>query len=196
MSRLTPLKDEEMTPRQLELAQINRASRGTGATAILTPPTAGLSGPYEAMLRSPELAFRYRELASWAFAVTSMPRDLVEFAILVLAKHWHAQFPFWAYVILGRQAGLAEDVIQAIRDGAPIPFSDANQRLVCEFLTEYLSRDRVTEQTYTRLRDAFGESGVMDLAGLMGVYAMTAITANVFEVAIPGAEDDPAIEPA
>lgn len=197
MSRLRPLQDPEMSPAQLEFAQAVRTRRGAaGATAVLLWPTEGLSGPYEALLRSPDLGVRYRELAAWAFGVTSMPRDLIEFAILVLVKHWNAQYPFWAHVLLGRQAGLSNEVMEAIRTGEPIPFKDANQQLVYEFLLEYLARNRVSESAYAALRDVFGESAVVDLVGLMGVYATTAMIANVFEAPVPEGEDDPMLDPA
>jgi len=196
MSRLEPLQDADMTPQQVEFAEAVRARRATGPTAgVLPPPQAGLGGPLEALLRSPELGFRYRELAAWAFGVSSMPRDLVEFAILLCLKHWNAQFPFWAHVLLGRQAGLADEVMEAIRLGTPIPFVSSDMRLLHDFLTQYLDGNRVTDAVYEELRGRIGESGVVDLVGLMGVYAATAMVANVFEVAIPGQPDDLAIEP-
>ena len=186
-----------MDPQQLELAQaiLTRRAAGAGPTAIVPPPASGLGGPFDALIRSPDLAARYRELAAWAFAVTTMPRDLIEFSILVMLRQWNAQYPFWAHVILGRQAGLSDEVMEAIRTGAEIPFSDSSQRIVHQFLVEYLTGNRVSTPTYVRLRDAIGEAGVVDLIGIMGSYAMTAMIANVFEVPIPDAPYDPALEP-
>lgn len=198
MSRLVPLTDAEMTPRQLEFAEGVRAARAAaaGPTAALPSPSVGLGGPLEALLRSPELGFRYRELAAWAFGISSIPRDLVEFVILVLLRRWNAQFPFWAHVLLGRQAGLSDEVMEAIRLGTPIPFASPDMRLLHDFLTEYLERNRASTPVYEELRGRIGESGIVDLVGLMGVYALTAMVANVFEVAIPGQPDDSALEPA
>jgi len=67
---------------------------------------------------------------------------------------------------------------------------------VYEFLLEYLARNRVSESAYAALRDVFGESAVVDLVGLMGVYATTAMIANVFEAPVPEGEDDPMLDPA
>jgi 4-carboxymuconolactone decarboxylase len=190
MSRLQPLADADMTPQQLEFAEGVRAARAAGnpGTSALPSPlaNAGLGGPLDAMLRSPGLGVVYRQLARWGFALNSIPRELAEFTILLVLRHWDSQFPFWAHTRLAREAGVPDDIIEAIRLETVIPFEDPRQRVVHDFLKEYFATNRVSEDTYARLLDSFDESAVMDLIGLVGSYTLTAMATNVFDIG-PGA---------
>ena len=76
------------------------------ADAIRSGPRGGLRGPFEAWLRSPELADRAQQLGAYCRFGTSLPRDVNELAILLTGKHWRAQFEFWAHARLAREAGL------------------------------------------------------------------------------------------
>ena len=52
-----------------------------------------------------------------------------------------------------------------------------------------LPDERVASATFARVRDLFGERGVMDLAGLVGYYGFINITLKTFDVQLaPGRE--------
>lgn len=137
------------------------------------------------------LAERAQLLGEYCRFNTSLPRDLSELAILLTGKHWKAQFEFWAHARLAREAGLADDIIEAVRTGTPPPFTRDTERLVCEFVTEYFRSNRTSSATYARAVALLGEAGVVDLVGVVGYYGLVCMTLNVFEIEVPAGEAEP-----
>lgn len=184
MPRLTPLPLEEMTPEQRVVAE-----------KILVGPRGGIRGPFEAWLRSPELADRAQALGEFCRFNTSLAPHLSELAIILTGKHWSSQYEFFAHARLARQAGLPEETIEAVRTGQQPTFRDEEEAAVHAFVTEYLAKHRVSDATYQRALAAFGERGIVDLIGIVGYYGLVSMTLNVFEVALPEGEPLPLREP-
>ncbi len=180
MARLAPLHLEDLSPAQR-----------TVADAIISGPRGGLRGPFEAWLRAPGLADRAQKLGEYCRFGTSLPRDLSEFAILLTGRHWKAQFEFWAHARLAREAGLPEDIIEAVRTGAAPAFRNEAQRAVHALLTEYFATNRVDQATYDRALAALGERGLVELVGIAGYYCLVSMTLNVFDVGLPPGEQEP-----
>jgi 4-carboxymuconolactone decarboxylase len=174
MARLAPLDLDQLQPGQRAVAD-----------AIINGPRGGLRGPFEAWLRSPELADRAQKLGEYCRFGTSLPRDLSEFAILLTGKHWKAQFEFWAHARLAREAGLPDDMIEAVATKATPPFRNEAQRAVYALVTEHFATNRVSDATYRLAVDELGERGVVDLVGVVGYYCLVSMTLNVFDVGLP-----------
>jgi 4-carboxymuconolactone decarboxylase len=180
MARMAPLDFDHLTPDQQRVAD-----------AIRSGPRGGLRGPFEAWLRSPELADRAQQLGAYCRFGTSLPRDVNELAILLTGKHWKAQFEFWAHARLAREAGLPEDVIEAVRTGAKPAFAREDLTAAYELVTEYFATNRLSNETYQRAITVFGERGLIDLIGLVGYYGLVSMTLNIAEVALPAGEPEP-----
>ncbi len=180
MPRLAPIDLDQLSPEQRAVAD-----------AIISGPRGGLRGPFEAWLRSPQLADRGQKLGEYCRFGTSLPRDLSEFAILLTGKHWRAQFEFWAHARLARDAGLPEDIIEAVRTGAAPEFRDEAQRAVHALVSEYFATNRVSEPTYRLAIAELGERGVVDLVGVVGYYCLVSMTLNVFDVGLPAGQPEP-----
>ena len=179
MSRLSPLDLDSLTSEQQTVADAIRGSRGA------------LRGPFEPWLRRPGLASPAQELGAYCRFSTSLPRDLVEFVILLTGKRWRAQFEFWAHARMAREAGLPEAVIEAVRTGAEPPLEREDLRAAHALVGEYFATSRVSEATYRRAVAALGEEGVVDVVGIVGYYGLVSMTLNVFEVELPDGETPP-----
>lgn len=184
MSRLPPLDEQGLTPDQRAVAEaIREGPRGAGASV--------LAGPFGVWLRSPGLADPAQALGAHCRFGASLPRDVSEFAILLTAKRWRAQYEFWAHARLAREAGLPDGVIEAVRTGAPFTPERADLDLVQRLAGEYFETNRVSDAVYREALAAFGERGLVDLVGTIGYYGLVSATLNVFEVALPPGEDEP-----
>lgn len=180
MSRLAPLDLDHLTPEQQPVAD-----------AILAGPRGGLRGPFEAWLRSPALADRAQRLGEYCRFHNSLAPDLNELAILLAGKHWKAQYEFWAHTNLARRAGLAEEIIEAIRLGSTPPFTREEERVVYSVVTEYFASNRLSDETYRRAVAVLEERGLVDLIGVVGYYGLVCMTLNIFDVALPPGEAAP-----
>ncbi len=180
MARLAPLDLNALTPEQK-----------TVADEIIAGPRGGLRGPFEPWLRSPGLADTAQRVGAHCRFGTSLPADISELAILLTGKHWKAQFEFWAHARLAKEAGLAEEIIEAIRTDQAPPFTRAIERAVFDIVTEYFADNRVSDATYGRAIEALGEEGLVDVVGIVGYYGLVSMTLNIFEIGVPDGVDEP-----
>ena len=180
MPRLPPLDMNKLTPEQKAVAD-----------AIRSGPRGGLRGPFEPWLRSPVLADRAQKLGEYCRFNNTLPKDISELAIILIGRHFKAQYEFWAHARLAKEAGLSADIVEAIRTWQAPPFKRDTERAVHDFVVEYLARNRVSDANYQRVHAAFGEQGVVDLVGVCGYYMLVSMTLNVFDMRLPQGEQDP-----
>src|SRR5262249_10314990 len=122
---------------------------------IVSGPRKGAAGPFNALLRSPEVADRVQRVGEYVRFQTSIPAALNEMAILITGRFWSAQFEFWAHRRLAQQAGLPDRIIDAIAEGRrPSPMSD-DERIVYDFCTELFHHRAVSDGTFKAVVDRF-----------------------------------------
>lgn len=183
MSRLKQLSREEMTDEQRRIAdEIMQGPRG-GST--------GLQGPFNAWMRAPGLCDPAQKLGAYCRFNTSLPARLSEIAILVTGRHWRSNFEFWAHMRLARQAGVAEEKIQAIHAGRRPDDLAEDEAAVHDLAKELLETARVSDANFERAKKLFGERGVVDLVGIVGYYSLVALTLNAVRQPVPEGETPP-----
>src|SRR3954453_16936755 len=87
--RFKPLTWEQLTPEQKTM--VNDLLAGTRTS---------LNGPFNALLRSPEMGNLAQKLGEYGRFRTSVPQRLNEMAILLTAKWWSAQYAWYAHKTL------------------------------------------------------------------------------------------------
>jgi 4-carboxymuconolactone decarboxylase len=166
MPRLAPLVPQSLSPEQKKVYD-----------DILAGPRGGIGGPFAAWLRSPTMADRAQKLGEFCRFNTSLPKRLSELAILMTARHWTAQFEWYAHARMAREAGLGEAIIEAIRTHArPLQMQD-DEAAIYDFCNEAYALHYVTDATYARAIALFGEATVVELVGVM-LFTVTAICAR------------------
>jgi len=142
-------------------------------------------GPLAVWLNRPELAAQAQALGRYCRYETTLPPRLSELAILTLARVWGAEYEWYAHKPIALAAGIAPDVIEALRTHQPLTGAEPDEELVNAFLV-MLHRDRVvSDAMYARAVELLGEDGVVDLVGLAGYYTLISMTINVFQVGVP-----------
>jgi 4-carboxymuconolactone decarboxylase len=178
--RFPLLTEATMTPRQREAYQ-----------AIVSGPRKGAVGPFNALLRSPEVADRVQRVGEYVRFQTSIPAALNELAILITGRFWGAQFEFWAHRRLGKTAGLSDAVIDAIAQGRRPPAMSPDETIVYDFCTELFRDKAVSDRTFKAVVDRFGEPGVIDLIAASGYYSIVSMVLNVDRYPLPDGEQAP-----
>lgn len=167
-----------------------KRAQGSRRMHLLTAEK-GLIGPFNAWLRSPEVGDRLQRLGEGLRFDSSLPDHVLEIAILVTARKWRARFEWWAHARLARRAGVADEVIEAIRTGKKPEWTDPMQRSVFAFSHQLLEHHQVSDEIYLEAKQLLGEGGVVDLVSLLGYYGLVSMTLNVFRVPLPEGEEDP-----
>ena len=166
--RFRPLKWDEMTPPQKTMMEHLFAGERRGA-----------GGPFNVLLRSPEMGDLAQQFGAAMRFHSSLPKKLNEMAIIITARHWTAQYEWSAHRKAAAEAGLSESIIQAIAAGKRPASMDVAETLVYNFGTELLNTKQVSDPVFKAAVDKFGERGVVDLIGVMGYYQLVSMLLNV-----------------
>jgi 4-carboxymuconolactone decarboxylase len=166
--RLAPLDD--LTPRQAELSARIAARRG------------GTRGPFLVWLRSPELCERVEALGAYCRFESSLPLALRELSLLVAARHLDAQYSWNAHVDKAVDAGIPRDCLERVARGEAPDFPDEGAQALYDFSTELLRTHFVSDSTFARAQQLFGDHGLVDIVGSLGNYCMLALLLNAFQV--------------
>ncbi|PYR97609.1 MAG: carboxymuconolactone decarboxylase [Acidobacteria bacterium] len=166
--RFKPLKWDEMTSAQKTMMEHLFAGERRGA-----------GGPFNVLLRSPEMGDLAQQFGASMRFHSSLPKKLNEMAIIITARYWTAQYEWTAHRKAAAEAGLSESIIQAIAAGKRPASMDAAETVVYNFGTELLNTKQVSDPVFKAAVDKFGERGVVDLIGVMGYYQLVSMLLNV-----------------
>src|SRR6516164_8650893 len=100
----------------IPLDRMSAAQRSV-ADAIMSGPRGRMSGPFNAWLRSPELADRLQKVGEYVRFHTSLDKRLNEMAIIMTAQYWGSQYEWFAHAPLAQKAGLDPKIIAALGAG-------------------------------------------------------------------------------
>jgi len=178
--RMAEIPLDKMTPAQRSVAE-----------AIMSGPRKGLSGPFNAWLRSPELADRLQKVGEYLRFNTSLDKRLNEMAIIMTAQHWGAQYEWFAHAPLALKAGLDPSIVEAIGAGRKPEKMRDDEAIIWEFTTQLRRDHGVDDAIYAKAVAAFGEQGVVDLIAVSGYYDVVSMTLNVAQVMPPAGEQMP-----
>lgn len=172
--RMPPLAPEIFNEAQKKVAAELSSSRGS------------VRGPFGAMLRSPELADCMQKVGQYVRFKCGLDKRINRLAGMLTTRHWGNQYEWNGHVPYALQAGMAQPVIDAIAEGRrPAGLRD-DEAAVYDFVTELYANKSVSDTTYARMLALFGETGIVDILGVVGYYATNAMIMNVARTAVPG----------
>ncbi|ARP88573.1 4-carboxymuconolactone decarboxylase [Bordetella genomosp. 9] len=174
MPRVPLLEPAQMSPEQKRIHDV-----------IASGPRGQVRGPLAVWLHRPAMAEHAQALGQYCRYETSLPTRLSEWAILILARHWRSEYEWWAHKPLAIKAGVAPAMIEALRDGKPVPYSHDDEALIHEFLDVLHETRRIPQDLYDRIVHRLGEAGVIDLVSIAGYYTLIAMTLGAFDIQPP-----------
>jgi 4-carboxymuconolactone decarboxylase len=163
------------------------------ADDILKISSAALGGPYNALLRSPEMARRCFDHLDYLRFKTSVNKRLNEFAILIQARISNAQFEWWAHEPIARKAGLSDAVMRDLQNCQRPQHMQADERLVYDYCVQLSLNHRVPDALWHEAVTQMGEQAVIDLTVLSGTYVMVSMLLNATQVSIPQGGAEPLV---
>jgi 4-carboxymuconolactone decarboxylase len=169
---------------EIPLDKMTAAQRGI-ADAIMTGPRKRMSGPFNAWLRSPELADRLQKVGEYVRFNSSLDKRVNEMAIIMTAQAWGSQYEWYAHAPLAIKAGLDPATVAAIGAGRKPDNMKDDEAIVWEFTTQLRRDHGVDDAIYAKALEKFGEAGIMDLVAVNGYYDVVSMTLNVAHVKPP-----------
>jgi len=190
--RFKILQPAEMTDSQKDLVKsIQSGPRAKVAGSAANSGGGTVGSPFNVFLRSPELGEHLQQVGSYIRFRSSLGFKLNELAILMVARHWTSQYEWFAHHRLALQAGLDPEIAEAISKSERPKKMGPDEALIYEFTTELLETKQVRDQTFSAVKDRFGEQGVMDLIAVAGYYVLVSMVLNVDRTPVPGNANPP-----
>jgi 4-carboxymuconolactone decarboxylase len=180
--RMGPIPKDQLTEQQAKALAEFTAARGQ--------PT----GPWIVLLRSPEVMSRARGLSDYLRYQSILPGWLREFVILMTARQWSQSYEWNAHYKLAVDEGLSADVARAIAEGHRPQGMVEEEAILYDFCMELQRNQSVSDATYARTLDRFGEQGIVETVSLMGYYTMISMVLNTARTPLP-AGVKPALAP-
>lgn len=170
MARLDPLPVEKMSPEQKSVHDKIKGNRPK------------LGGPFGVLLHTPAIATAASGLVDVLRGKGSLESRIYELIVLTVARHWSAQYAWAVHEPLGRNAGLSNDVIEALRARTKPTFSKPDEALVYDVVIELLTGKVLSAATYDRLLKQYGLDSTIELISVAGLYSMISTVLNGFDV--------------
>ena len=185
--RLPILSEHELTPQQRALlASIRSGPRG-GST--------GIRGPFAAFLHAPVFGELAQQLGGHCRFNTAVPQRLSEFAVLLTAKFWRAQYEWYAHVPQAERAGVKKETINEIYRGRVPKSAAKDERAIYDFVQELYKTRRVSDRNFARVHAVLGDAATVELVGILGYYVLISMILDVFRMPLPQGEPLPFAEP-
>ena len=172
--RFRPLAYAEMTPAQKKMFE-----------NVISGERRSAGGPFNVLLRSPEMGDLAQQFGASMRFHSSLPRKLNELAIIITARYWTSHYEWYVHKRAALDAGLSQAIVDAIAADRRPSGMQADEQAVYDFCVELLKTKQVSDRTFYRVRDNFGERGVVDLIGVSGYYGLVSMLLNTDRYPLP-----------
>ena len=181
MTRIAIIDRADMTAEQARVYDAAKQSSGI------------VGGPYYAYIRLPKL---FEACQSLRDCLSSGPLSRREHQIanLVVARHWNAQYPWFAQVRRSLAVGIEQPVIDAINARKTPSLADARERTCFVVSSEMLTNKGLSDETYAAAVSTMGLESLVALVASTGSFSMTCLTAATFRIDPPSDNPTPLVE--
>ena len=180
MARIKPIARDDATAEQRRVGDVIFGSRHED-----------YGGPSAILLHLPELAERFDHLRDALVREQSLPNPLLQLAVLITARFWSAQYAWFKRLRPCLEAGISQDVIDAVRERRRPTFGSDEHEAVYDYVTELFEKRRIRDATHARLQRIIGDDGLIELVTAVGFYSMLGLLCDAFEPDLPPGADAP-----
>ena len=173
-ARMSKIAPEKMTDAQKK-----------AAAELASGPRGEVRGPFNVLLRSPELMSPVQKVGEYLRFRCRLDRRIAEMATLIAARHWTQVYEWSAHHPLALKAGLKPEIAEAIAGGRRPTGMAKDEEVVYDVLTEVLQNKSVSDATYARGIEQFGEQNLVDIVAIAGYYALLGMLMNVARTQLP-----------
>ena len=142
-------------------------------------------GPFNPMLRSPDIALTFLQLQMDEGKHTSLSERVRQVVILSVGSVLKAPFELYAHAAAARHAGFSDTCVEALMAGAPSPELTAEEALAQRLALALAAGRAIDDALYADGLRHFGEKGLVDFAVLIGCYHLVCGLLNLFAIPAP-----------
>lgn len=173
--RIPPLPEEEWSAEQREVL-------------TRTQPAADVLNIFRTLVRHPDLYKRWLSFGHQILFKSSLPPREREIIILRVGHLCNAGYEFHHHVAIGKQAGLTDEDIQAVKAGPAHSHWSDFERLLIRSVDELHSDFFISQATWEGLTSCYSTNQMIDLVFTVGQYTMVSMALNSFGVQLEAAK--------
>jgi 4-carboxymuconolactone decarboxylase len=162
MSRVAELSRASLSPEQQRLYD----------EVAKTIPTGRVPGPFAIWLRTPEVLEPIIPLFRAFRREGGLDERQFELMVLLVSRHWSAQFAWATHAPRAAKLGLPEAAIEAIRTRRKPELAIESDRAVYDVVNELITAQKLSDAGYAGAKAALGEPLLIELVTAAGFYMM------------------------
>ena len=166
--RMPPLAMDAMDDAQKAAAQ-----------ELINGPRGAVFGPFIPLMRSPELMNRLQKVGEYIRFHSALETRINEWVMLIVSRHWTQQFEWCMHYPLALKAGVKQEVLDALAQGSRPRGMAEDEEIAYDLCDELTRTHGVSDETYRRAVERFGERGVIDMVGLVGYFTTVSMVMNL-----------------
>jgi alkylhydroperoxidase family enzyme len=185
--------DAPTTPRIAPLPPDQWSDDVMQAIAVLRPPAATRPMPRRrggpkglnvlgTLANHPSLMHAYHTFNGHILSSSTLTPRQRELLILRVAALRDAEYEWEQHVIIAADAGIDDDEIARVRDGAEAPGWSASDAAMLRAVDELVSDALVSDATWATLADTLDPQQLMDLVFTVGAYDLLAMAFRSFGI--------------
>jgi len=167
---------ERMPP--LAMDAMDDAQRAA-AQELIAGPRGAVFGPFIPLLRSPELMNRLQKVGEYIRFHSALETRINEWVMLIVSRQWTQQFEWCMHYPLAVKAGMRPEVLDALAQGSRPAGMAEDEEIAYDLCDELTRTHGLSDATYRRAVEKFGERGVIDMVGLIGYFTTVSMVMNV-----------------
>ena len=101
------------------------------------------------------------------------------------------QYVWNAHAPAARKEGVADALVDALRDRKPLPAMASDEEAIVNYGNEFFKDHKISQPTFDTALKEFGAQYLVELTTLMGHYAQTSFYLNAFEADLPDNVTEP-----
>jgi 4-carboxymuconolactone decarboxylase len=141
-------------------------------------------GPPAASLYSPGVAEPLDALNQYLRKTVVGPQ-FFEIGALVAAREFEQQYEWTAHEMAAQRAHVDQKVIDTIKFNRPVDGLPEKEATAIRFGRDLLREHKVSPALYAKVVDMFGRQGMIELATIVGDYALAAVILNAVDQHLP-----------
>jgi len=116
------------------------------------------------------------------YVAPTIAPDVREIITLTTARILKCQYVWTHHCDSATQAGVREEVVDAIREGGPPRRLPPKESVFIQFTRELLEDKQVRGATYGAVEHLLGQHGTVDMIMTIGYYSMLCLAINALEI--------------
>jgi 4-carboxymuconolactone decarboxylase len=161
------------------------AEQTKAAQRLTNGPRGRIPTPYKVWLHSPHLAQYMEQLGTFLSHESSLTAHEIEIAVLVVARHWGADYVLHNHAREAKEAGILTETVEEILDGREPHWTSPRDIAVYKIVKSADSHAVLSDADFSFALTHLGRASIAELLALLGYFTAVSLAMKLHAVPLP-----------